>query len=89
MENQSSKSSQLKVSNLDSLPASSDKEFWGEDADINTNLTPQITFDQVHSFRRVSGHEAYCDHCGWGFALDPGDRIKDGHLYTGEGKLVI
>jgi len=73
---------------LDNLPESGDKEFWGE-AEINTNLTPQIMFDQVHSFKRVSGHEAYCDHCGWGFALDPGDKVKDGKLYTRDGLLVI
>jgi hypothetical protein len=73
---------------LDDLPESSNKEFWGE-AEINTNLTPQKMFDETHTFRRVSGHEAYCDHCGWGFALDPGDKIKDGHLYTKEEKLVI
>lgn len=74
---------------LDDLPESSNKKFWGE-ADVHSNITPQIMFDQGgHSFKRVSGHEAYCDHCGWGFALDPGDKIKDGSLYTKEGKLVI
>lgn len=73
---------------LDDLPESSDKKFWGE-AEIHTHLTPQIMFDQEHSFKRVSGHEAYCEHCGWGFALDPGDKVRDGHVYTRDGKLVI
>lgn len=74
---------------LDDLPESSNKEFWGE-ADVHTNITPQQMLDsKEHVFRRVSGHEAYCDHCGWGFALDPGDKIKDGHLFNRDGKLII
>lgn len=74
---------------LDDLPESSNKEFWG-DADTHTGITPQVLFDQGgHIFRRVSGHEAYCDHCGWGFALDPGDKVKEGHVYTKDGTLVI
>ena len=73
---------------LEDLPESSDKKFWGE-AEIHTNLIPQEVNDSNHYFIRVSGHEGYCKHCGWGFALDPGDKIKDGHLYSREGKLVI
>ncbi len=78
----------MDTKSLDDLPESSDKEFWGE-AEVHTNLTPQIMFDSSHYFKRVSGHEAYCDHCGWGFALDPGDKVKDGHLFSRDGKLVI
>lgn len=74
--------------NLDSLPDSSDKEFWG-DADVHSNLTPQIVFDNKHYFVRKTGHEAECEHCGWGFALDPGDHVRDGHLYDKDDKLVI
>lgn len=74
---------------LDDLPESSDSEFW-EEADIHTNITPQKWIeDDKHYFKRVTGHEAYCDHCSWGFALDPGDNIKDGRLYDKDGKLVI
>lgn len=73
---------------LDGLPESGDKEFWGE-AEVHSNLTPQRMFDEKHFFKRVSGHEAYCDHCGWGFALDSGDKVKEGHLYDRQGKLVI
>lgn len=73
---------------LDDLPPSDDKEFW-KDADIHPNITPQMLTDTKHYFIRVSGHGAYCHHCGWGFALDSGDKIKDGHLYSREGKLVI
>ena len=73
---------------LDDLPESGDKEFWGE-ADVNTNITPQKVFEGKHYFIRRSGHEAVCTHCNWGFALDPGDKIKDGHLYNREGELVI
>lgn len=78
-----------KQGKLDPLPESANKEFWG-DADIHTNIIPQkITEDEKHYFVRVSGHEGYCHHCNWGFALDGGDKIKDGHLYDKEGKLVI
>ena len=74
--------------NLDPLPGSDDKEFW-MDADVRTNLTPQVMFEGNHYFERRSGHEAECSHCHWGFALDPGDKIKEGHLYSKDGKLVI
>jgi hypothetical protein len=75
--------------NLDPLPPSGDKEFWG-DAEVNV-VTPQKVgfFDQPHFFIRRTGHEAQCTHCDWGFALDPGDKIKDGHLYDRSGKLVL
>ena len=73
---------------LDALPESGDKEFWGE-AEVHTNITPQIMFNNEHYFIRKSGHEAECEHCHWGFALDPGDKIRDGHLYDRSGKLVI
>ena len=74
---------------LDDLPGSGDREFWG-DAEIHTNLKPHdILADHGHYFKRVSGHQAYCEGCGWGFQLDPGDKIVDGHLYNKDGKLVI
>lgn len=83
---------------LDDLPTSSNKEFW-EDAQVYTDL-PKILSQQEaeelinrnlksHYFVRVTGHQAQCLHCMWGFQLDPGDRIKDGHLYDKEGQLVI
>ena len=74
---------------LDPLPGSDDKEFWG-DAEINTNLVPvPVVVGGKHFFVRRSGREAQCTHCDWGFALDPGDYIKDGHLYEKTGKLVL
>lgn len=75
---------------LEDLPASNDKEFWGE-AEVHTNITPQNLLKEgmVHYFIRVSGHEATCTHCSWGFCLDPGDKIKDGHLFSKDGNLVI
>jgi len=74
---------------LNDLPASTDKDFWFA-AEIHTGLvgTP-VNSTGSHYFIRKSGHQAECTHCGWGFQLDPGDKIKDGHLYTREGKLVI
>lgn len=75
---------------LDDLPASSDKEFWAE-ADIHTNIVPEKVhfFEQAHEFKRISGREAQCIHCDWGFDLDPGDKIIDGHLYDKTGKKVL
>ncbi len=73
---------------LDDLPASEDKEFWSE-ADVHTNIEPRNMFDQVHYFERVTGHQAQCRHCQWGFQLDPGDKIVDGHLFDGVGKKVL
>jgi hypothetical protein len=75
------------MSKLDDLPESSSK-FW--DGEIRTNLVAHdILADHGHYFERVRGHEAYCTGCGWGFVLDPGDKIIDGHLYDRKGKLVI
>lgn len=88
MESQSSKVSPPKVSNLDSLP-DSENEFW-ENAEVHTNITPQkVHKDEPHYFIRKSGHEAVCSHCDWGFVLDPGDKIIDGHLFDRTGKLVL
>lgn len=75
---------------LDPLPPNDNKEFWG-DAEMHGNIIPQKVafFDQPHFFIRVTGHEAQCTHCDWGFALDPGDKVKEGHLYDKNGDLVI
>jgi len=73
---------------LDALPASEDKEFWSE-ADIHTNIKPVPFFDQNHVLERIAGHQAQCTHCSWGFQLDPGDKIVDGHLVDRTGKQII
>lgn len=80
-------------SNLPELPLSSDKDFWG-DADIHTGLIPQKVShnslsDTGHYFVRKSGKEAQCIHCDWGFHLDTGDKIIDGHLYDKTKTLII
>lgn len=75
-------------SDLDALPASDDKEFWSE-ADVHTNIKPVPFFDQAHVLKRVAGHQAQCTHCDWGFQLDPGDKIVDGHLIDRAGKKII
>lgn len=75
--------------NLGELPESSNKEFWGE-AEIHTDLVPHTEFsEEGHYFQRIKGNEAQCKNCDWGFALDPGDEIKEGHLYDEKGKLII
>jgi hypothetical protein len=75
--------------NLAELPESGDKDFW-LDAEIHTGLTPQeVKKEEAHYFVRVTGRQAQCKHCDWGFELDPGDKIIDGHLYDKTGKLVI
>ncbi len=72
---------------LDDLPVNESK-FW--DGEVHANIVPHDWFaDHLHFFIRVTGHEAYCEGCGWGFALDGGDKIIEGHLYTKEGKFVI
>lgn len=71
---------------LDDLPASDDLEFWAE-ADIHTNIKP-MAFDHDHFLKRMTGHQAGCD-CGWGFQLEPGDKIIDGHLFDRTGKKVL
>ncbi len=73
--------------NLDDLPGSSDK-FW-KDADVHTGITPTRMFDDNHYFVRIAGHQAQCTHCDWGFQLDPGDKIVDGHLFDKTGKKVL
>lgn len=73
----------------DNLPPSNNKEFWA-DAEVHTNIVPEDVYPtKIHYFVRKSGREAQCTHCDWGFALDPGDTIVDGHLYNRNGKLVI
>lgn len=75
---------------LDDLPPSLDQEFW-KDADVHTNIEPKKLkfFDRPHLFERVAGHQAQCTHCEWGFQLDPGDEIVDGHLFDIKGKKVL
>lgn len=73
---------------LDDLPGSDDK-FWAG-AEVHTNIIPHSELSENgHYFERVAGNEAQCRNCSWGFALDPGDEIKDGHLYTKDGKFVV
>ena len=75
-------------SKLDELPGSESK-FW-EYAEVHTGIKPHNEFSEDgHFFIRITGRQAQCTHCHWGFELDPGDKIEDGHLYTKEGKLVI
>jgi len=83
------KSSEAKSTKLPDLPASSDGDFWLE-AEIHTGLIPEeINKGGEHYFVRTTGRQAQCQHCDWGFELDPGDKIIDGHLYNKKGKLVI
>lgn len=75
---------------LNPLPPSND-EFWtGVDAEVHTNIVPQrVHSEDAHYFIRTTGRQAQCTHCDWGFELDPGDKIADGHLYDKAGNLVI
>jgi hypothetical protein len=73
---------------LDDLPKSEDKDFW-LDAEIHMGLIAKENPLDIHYFVRVSGRQAQCKNCDWGFELDPGDRIENGHLYERTGKLVI
>ena len=82
---------------LDALPPSEDGDFWLE-AEIHTGLTVLHTSEAAkqaeenrtkHYFVRTTGRQAQCNHCDWGFELDPGDKIENGHLYDKKGTLVI
>ena len=74
---------------IDDLPNSSDKDFWGATAEIHTGITPHRELSEDgHNFIRVKGNGAECTKCHWGFDLDPGDKIEQGHLYS-RGKFVI
>lgn len=73
--------------NLDPLP-NSDDEFWG-DGEKHVYTPVKFHSEEGHYFVRRSGREAQCTHCDWGFALDPGDKIVDGHLVDRNGKLVL
>lgn len=78
-----------KGKSLDDLPGSDDVVFW-EHAEVHTTvITHDWKDDHKHYFKRMSGREAYCEGCGWGFVLDVGDKIIDGHLYDKNQKLVI
>jgi hypothetical protein len=96
MENKDSQNSQVRSNNFEPLPESKSK-FW-EHAEIHTDLSWQTKEDAAkevrgtlteHYFVRIPGHQAQCTHCNWGFQLDSGDRVRDGHLYDKLGELVI
>jgi hypothetical protein len=76
------------VKRLDDLPEN-ENSFW-DGADVHGNLVPKkIVEDDKHYFVRMTGRQAQCNHCDWGFELDPGDKIIDGHLYDKSGILII
>lgn len=71
---------------LEDLPESTN-EFW--DGEVNSNLIPHSELSEKgHYFEYVTAVVAECRFCHWGFQLDPGDKIKKGHLYA-KGKIVI
>ena len=73
---------------LDDLPEN-ENEMWDK-AEVHGNINPQPAHTTgPHFFIRKSGREAQCTHCDWGFALEPGDRIENEHLYDKTSKLVI
>ncbi len=80
--------SQSQKNRLDDLPSSSDTDFWA-DADCHIDIRPVSWFKQIHYFIRVAGHQAQCKDCDWGFQLDPGDKIIDGHLFNRKGRKII
>lgn len=72
---------------LEDLPEST-SEFW--DGEVNSNLTPHSELSEKgHYFEYVTAVTAECKKCHWGFQLDPGDKIRKGHLYNRTGKFVI
>lgn len=74
------------VQKLPDLPESGD-EFW--DGEKNLSRPEAVNSDGPHYFEYSRGKEAYCGHCGWGFLLDKGDYINEGHVYSEDEHLVI
>jgi hypothetical protein len=72
---------------LPDLPKSDDV-FW-EGAEIHCGLLMKEDPNEKHYFIRTSGRQAQCRLCDWGFELDPGDYLIDGHLFNKSGKFVI
>lgn len=73
---------------LPDLPENSDAEFWGDAEKYIVN--PKATNSEgPHYFNYDHANGAYCAHCGWGFLLDKGDSISEGHVYDVENHLVI
>ncbi len=76
-----------KKSKLEDLPESGSK-FW--DGEVHTNLIPHSELSEKgHNFILIKGMTAECTECHWGFELDRGDIIKEGHLYNKKGKFII
>lgn len=73
---------------LPDLPSSNDEEFWG-DAEKFQGIPEAVNAEGPHYFILIRGKEVYCQHCGWGFMLDKGDTVKDGHVFSIEKHLVI
>ena len=91
------KSPEVKSQNLNDLPPSEDADFW-LDAEIHTGIEgihlseAQKKIEEEkdkHYFIKITGRSAQCTHCNWGFDLDPGDKITEGHLYDKKGTLII
>lgn len=70
---------------LDNLPRSEDS-YW-EGAETNLHELPNSK-ECKHHFVRLKGNEIECTKCRIGFFVNPGDVLRDGHLYK-ENKLVI
>lgn len=75
-----------KKEKLESLPKSSDKEFWG-DAVIET-MTPIKPEPCNHLFILMNGIEAECKKCHIGFYLSAGMYVMNGSIYH-DGQVVI
>ena len=41
-----------------------------------------------HFFEYVRANEIKCQKCHFGLFIGPGERLKDGHLYKGETKII-
>lgn len=74
-------------SKLPPLPPSDDEYFTKDEAD--TYQVPSGKNEPCrHEFKYASAGAIECGKCRIGLYLDPGDRLRNGHLYR-NGKLVI
>jgi hypothetical protein len=75
-----------KSSKLDVLPKSGDK-FWSLAETKLIDMNYQVPKCEHYMVRR-SGTQAECEKCRIGYFTGPFDRVKDGHLYRGDIRII-
>ena len=74
------------MTNLGSLPESSDKYWDGSDKVYVENIP--VNKDCQHNFLLVKANEAKCKICHFGLFLTGADRVDNGHIYNEDGLVI-